>query len=99
MGRIANIYADHVIVTDDNPRTEDPARIRSEIIVACPTARNVPDRRDAIEEGIRSLKDGDILVVAGKGHEEGQVIGTETVAFNDKKVIQKIISSLGGVNV
>lgn len=99
MGRIANIYADHVIVTDDNPRTEDPAKIRSEIIVACPTARNVPDRRDAIEEGIRSLKDGDILVVAGKGHEEGQVIGTETIAFNDKKVIQKIISSLGGVNV
>ncbi len=99
MGRIANIYADHVIITDDNPRTEDPARIRSEIIVACPTARNVPDRQDAIEEAIRELKDGDILVVAGKGHEEGQVIGTETIAFNDKKVIQKIISTLGGVNV
>jgi len=99
MGRIANTYADHVIVTDDNPRNEDPSDIRAEIIVACPNARNVPDRFDAIDEGIRSLQTGDVLVVAGKGHEQGQVVGAQTIPFHDKTVVQKIVNSLGGVNV
>lgn len=99
MGRIAGLYADHAIVTDDNPRTEDPARIRAEIIIACPEAKNIPDRFDAIEEAIKALKPDDILVVAGKGHEEGQVIGTETIPFNDKAAVQKIVETLGGANV
>lgn len=95
MGRIAGLYADHVIVTDDNPRSEDPARIRAEIIVACPEAQNIPDRHDAIEVAIKGLQSDDILVVAGKGHEEGQVTGTKTVPFNDKSVIQKIVAAEG----
>ena len=99
MGRIAGLYADHAIVTDDNPRTEDPAKIRAEIIIACPEAKNIPDRFDAIEEAIKALKPDDILVVAGKGHEEGQVIGTETIPFNDKTAVQKIVETLGGTNV
>lgn len=99
MGRIANTYADHVIVTDDNPRSEDPAAIRAEIIIACPNARNVPDRFDAIEEAIKGLQQGDVLVVAGKGHEEGQVVGNQTIPFNDKSVVQKIVKSLGGADV
>ena len=99
MGRIAGLYADRAIVTDDNPRSEDPAQIRSEIIVACPDALNIGDRFTAIETAIKALEPEDILVVAGKGHEEGQVIGTETISFNDKNVVQKIVAALGGGNV
>lgn len=99
MGRIAGLYADRAIVTDDNPRTEDPVQIRSEIIVACPDALNIGDRFSAIETAIKALESEDILVVAGKGHEEGQVVGTETISFNDKKAVQQIVSALGGENV
>ena len=98
MGRIAGLYADHAIVTDDNPRTEDPALIRAEIIVACPDALNIGDRYAAIEAAIKELESDDILVVAGKGHEEGQVIGTETIPFNDKKAVLQIVAALGGGN-
>jgi UDP-N-acetylmuramoyl-L-alanyl-D-glutamate--2,6-diaminopimelate ligase len=59
----------------------------------------VPDRRDAIEEAIEGLQEGDVLVVAGKGHEEGQVIKGETIPFNDKAVVQEIINAQGGSNV
>ncbi|MDF2368608.1 UDP-N-acetylmuramoyl-L-alanyl-D-glutamate--2,6-diaminopimelate ligase [Sneathiella sp.] len=99
MGRIAGLYADRAIVTDDNPRTEDPVQIRAEIIIACPDALNIGDRFSAIETAIKALGPEDILVVAGKGHEEGQVIGTETIPFNDKKAVQQIVSKLGGKNV
>ncbi|MFC4272869.1 UDP-N-acetylmuramoyl-L-alanyl-D-glutamate--2,6-diaminopimelate ligase [Sneathiella chungangensis] len=98
MGRIAGLYADRAIVTDDNPRSEDPAEIRAEIIVACPDALNIGDRYAAIEAAIKALGREDILVVAGKGHEEGQVIGNRTIPFNDKKAVQQIVSSLGGGN-
>ena len=99
MGRIAGLYADRAIITDDNPRTEDPSQIRAEIIVACPDALNIGDRFAAIETAIKALGPEDILVVAGKGHEEGQVIGTETIPFNDKKAVQQIVASMGGENV
>ncbi len=99
MGRIAGLYADRAIVTDDNPRNEDPVQIRAEIIVACPDALNIGDRFTAIETAIKALGPEDILVVAGKGHEEGQVIGTEAIPFNDKTAVQQIVSVLGGENV
>lgn len=96
MGRIAELYADRIIVTDDNPRTEDAASIRAEIIVACPDAKNIPDRRAAIEMAIADLGPDDILVVAGKGHEEGQIIGKEVIPFNDKHVVEEIVAKTGG---
>lgn len=99
MGRIAGLYADRAIVTDDNPRTEDPVQIRAEIIVACPDALNIGDRFAAIETAIKALGQEDILVVAGKGHEEGQVIGTQTIPFNDKNAVHEIVAALGGENV
>ncbi|MEX0582793.1 MAG: cyanophycin synthetase, partial [Sneathiella sp.] len=98
MGRIAGLYADRAIVTDDNPRTENAALIRADIIVACPEALNIGDRYAAIEAAINELGPDDILVVAGKGHEEGQVIGTQTIPFNDKIAVQQIVAELGGGN-
>lgn len=92
MGRIAALHADRIIVTDDNPRSEDPAKIRAEIIVACPEALNIGDRHAAIEAAIEALGPRDILVIAGKGHEEGQVVGDVTIPFNDKKVVEQIIA-------
>lgn len=83
MGAIAEKYADVVIVTDDNPRGEDPALIRDAILSACSKAENIGGRGDAIAHAVSILKAGDILVVAGKGHEQGQTIGTTTHPFDD----------------
>ena len=68
MGRIANELADDIYVTDDNPRGEDPAMIRRTILQACPGAIEIGDRRDAITQALARLGNGDILMVAGKGH-------------------------------
>ena len=87
MGQIANSLADVVIVTDDNPRTEDPASIRKEIIKHCPKAIEIADRHEAIKYAINNLDKGDILVVLGKGHETYQIYGTEKKYFNDTEVI------------
>lgn len=83
MGKIAAKLADRVIVTDDNPRTENPTFIRSEIMAACPNALEIPDRHDAIVAAIKELNAGDLLVIAGKGHETGQKIGNKVIPFND----------------
>lgn len=83
MGAIAAKYADIAIVTDDNPRSEDPARIRAEILNAAPEAREIGDRRAAIVEAVASLRKGDVLVVAGKGHEQGQIVGKTVYPFDD----------------
>lgn len=83
MGAIATRLADIVIVTDDNPRSEVPETIRSEILAAAPGAIEIGDRRKAIQEAIAMLKAGDTLVVAGKGHEHGQTIGATTLPFSD----------------
>ncbi len=96
MGQIANNYANATIITDDNPRSEDPAPIRQEIKAACPEASVIGDRRHAITEGIKLLEKGDILLVAGKGHESGQIIGDQVLPFNDKEVITEIVKSIGG---
>ncbi|MBS9720926.1 UDP-N-acetylmuramoyl-L-alanyl-D-glutamate--2,6-diaminopimelate ligase [Tianweitania sp. BSSL-BM11] len=83
MGEIATRLADVVIVTDDNPRSEVPADIRAAILEAAPGATEIGDRRRAIHEAVAMLQSGDTLIIAGKGHEEGQTIGTETMPFSD----------------
>ena len=83
MGAIAAEKADVVIVTDDNPRSEDPATIRAEILAAAPGATEIGDRGEAIRTAIMMLEAGDALVLAGKGHETGQIIGERTYPFSD----------------
>jgi UDP-N-acetylmuramoyl-L-alanyl-D-glutamate--2,6-diaminopimelate ligase len=83
MGAIAARLADAAIVTDDNPRSEDPAAIRAEILAAAPSALEIGDRRAAIQAGIAMLADGDALMIAGKGHETGQIVGARTLQFSD----------------
>lgn len=96
MGAAAEKYADAVIVTDDNPRSEDPASIRREALKGCPGAREIGDRAEAMKTAIAKLQAGDALIVAGKGHEQGQTIGNETRPFSDKDEAIKAAKSLGG---
>lgn len=86
MGRIAVEKADRVIITDDNPRSEDPASIRAQILAAAPGAEEIGDRAEAIRAAVRDLKAGDLLVIAGKGHETGQIVGATTLPFSDHEV-------------
>ncbi|MEM9027423.1 MAG: UDP-N-acetylmuramoyl-L-alanyl-D-glutamate--2,6-diaminopimelate ligase [Pseudomonadota bacterium] len=83
MGRIAAQAADVAIVTDDNPRGEIPAAIRAEILAAAPGAREVGDRRDAIATAITAARQGDVILIAGKGHETGQIVGEDVLPFSD----------------
>lgn len=89
MGKIANNLADIVIITDDNPRFESPEDIRSEIILNCPKALNISDRKDAIYKAISLIKPDDFVVVIGKGHEDYQIYGNEIKHFSDKETILK----------
>lgn len=91
MGRIACDLADQVIVTDDNPRGEDPALIRAQIIAACASAREVGDRAKAIRQAMASLETGDILIVAGKGHETGQTVNGVVLPFDDGEEIRRAL--------
>ena len=91
MGQAAARLADLAIVTDDNPRSEDPASIRSAILAACPQALDIGDRAQAIAEGLEALRPGDVLAVAGKGHEQGQTIGKVVVPFDDVGVVQRLV--------
>lgn len=90
MGKVASRWADAVIVTDDNPRSEDPAAIRAEILAGCPGAREVGGRAHAIAAGLNALRPGDVLAVAGKGHEQGQTIGGDVVPFDDVAVVRSL---------
>ncbi|HYD28761.1 UDP-N-acetylmuramoyl-L-alanyl-D-glutamate--2,6-diaminopimelate ligase [Brevundimonas sp.] len=83
MGEIAGRLADVAIVTDDNPRSEDPAAIRRAVREGCPDAQEIGDRRAAIRHAIAQMRDGDVVVVAGKGHEQGQIVGGVTHPFDD----------------
>ncbi|WP_201833315.1 UDP-N-acetylmuramoyl-L-alanyl-D-glutamate--2,6-diaminopimelate ligase [Microvirga zambiensis] len=96
MGRIAHDKADVVIVTDDNPRSEDPASIRAEVLKGAPGAREIGDRAQAIRTAVRELQTGDILVVAGKGHETGQIIGDRTLPFSDHDEVRAAIAERQG---
>ncbi|MAZ76113.1 MAG: UDP-N-acetylmuramoyl-L-alanyl-D-glutamate--2,6-diaminopimelate ligase [Micavibrio sp.] len=93
MGKIADDLSDVVVVTDDNPRSEDAALIRREILTACPDAKEIGDRADAIAWCVSHLQEGDVLLVAGKGHEEGQIIGGKVEPFNDVEEVEKSIKA------
>jgi len=95
MGEIAHRQADRVIVTDDNPRSEEPAAIRAAIIAAAPGATEIGDRAEAIRAGISGLQKGDVLVIAGKGHETGQIVGGKTLPFSDHEAVAKVLKELG----
>ena len=86
MGAIAEELADLVIVTDDNPRSEDPAEIRRAVMSGCPGATEIADREAAIFHGVEQLRAGDSLLIAGKGHETGQTVGDVVHPFDDREV-------------
>lgn len=86
MGEIAQQHADKVIVTDDNPRTEAADEIRKEVLVGCENAKEIADRKQAIAKAVQSLGKGDVLLIAGKGHENYQIIGTGKLPFDDSLV-------------
>ena len=96
MGAVAVKLADDVIVTDDNPRTEDAAVIRSEILAAAKGAREIGDRALAIRTAVADLKTGDVLVLAGKGHETGQYVMGEVLPFSDREQAIQAATALGG---
>lgn len=93
MGAVAGRLADMAIVTDDNPRTEDAAAIRREVMAGAPDASDIGGRRQAIAEGLSRLKAGDVMVVAGKGHEQGQTVGTTVLPFDDVSVIRELANA------
>lgn len=95
MGAAAAAEADTVIVTDDNPRSEDPASIRCEVMDGAIGALEIGDRAKAIAEGARMLKDGDVLLIMGKGHETGQIVGGRTLPFDDAEVARGAAAKLG----
>lgn len=88
MGEAGARHADVVIITDDNPRTEDPALIRKAVLAGVPGGKDIAGRAKAIRTAIDMMKAGDVLLVAGKGHEEGQTIGTQTVPFSDHAAVE-----------
>ena len=96
MGEAAASNADVVIVTDDNPRNEDAAAIRRQALAGAPGAREIADRAEAIRVAIAALGKGDVLVIAGKGHETGQIVGSEVRPFSDREEAIRAAQSLGG---
>jgi UDP-N-acetylmuramoyl-L-alanyl-D-glutamate--2,6-diaminopimelate ligase len=96
MGKAAADHADLVFVTDDNPRSEEPAAIRAAILQACPQAREVGDRAEAILRGVDALAPGDALLIAGKGHESGQIVGDVVYPFDDVEQASLAIAALEG---
>ena len=88
MGAIAARHADKVIVTDDNPRNEQPEKIRAAILAAAPGASEIGDRREAIRRSVAALERGDVLLIAGKGHESGQIVGDRVLEFSDHDEVE-----------
>jgi UDP-N-acetylmuramoyl-L-alanyl-D-glutamate--2,6-diaminopimelate ligase len=95
MGEAAARCADRLIVTDDNPRSEDPALIRKAILSGAPHAEDIGDRREAIRAAVSGLGRGDILLIAGKGHETGQTIGEEVLPFSDQEEARRALAAAG----
>jgi len=95
MGRIASDLADRAILTSDNPRSEDPQAIIDDVLAGAPELEVEPDRRAAIELALSAARDGDVVVVAGKGHEQGQEIAGETHPFDDRAVAREVLRKLG----
>ncbi|MGI9482508.1 MAG: UDP-N-acetylmuramoyl-L-alanyl-D-glutamate--2,6-diaminopimelate ligase [Hyphomicrobiales bacterium] len=95
MGAAAAKYADLAYITDDNPRTEEPALIRKAVLEGCPDAVEIGDRREAIFHVVAQGNEGDIILIAGKGHEPGQTIGTKTIPFSDHDEVLAAIAARG----
>src|SRR6185295_297726 len=93
MGAIAAENADHIIVTDDNPRSENPATIRAAILAAAKGATDIGDRSEAITAGIAALQPGDALLIAGKGHEIGQIVGVKVLPFSDHDAVAAALAA------
>ena len=98
MGEIAGLWSDLAILTSDNPRTEDPLQILSEIEIgiqktACPYTK-IPDRREAVYEAIKRAEKGDVVLIAGKGHENYQIVGTEKFHFDDREIALEALQHL-----
>ena len=96
MGQAAAENADMVIVTDDNPRSEDPASIRAAVLGGAPEAMEVGDRAEAILRGVDALEPGDALLIAGKGHETGQIVGDDVLPFDDVEQASVAVAALDG---
>ncbi len=96
MGRAAAEHADLVFVTDDNPRSEDPAQIRAMLLEGCPEAIEVGDRAEAILRAVDALQPGDVLLIAGKGHETGQIVGDDVFPFDDAEQASVAVAALDG---
>ena len=96
MGAIGCRLADAMIVTDDNPRSEDPALIRAAVRGVCPAGIEIADRREAIRAAVSGLQKGDVLVIAGKGHEQGQIVGTQILPFDDAEETRTAIRLADG---
>ena len=99
MGQIAQRHADDIFVTDDNPRNEEPEKIRKAILIACPEAVEIPDRAEAILTAIDKMREGDVLLIAGKGHETGQVMGDDILPFDDREFASTSLRILKGEKV
>jgi UDP-N-acetylmuramoyl-L-alanyl-D-glutamate--2,6-diaminopimelate ligase len=96
MGQIADELADEIFVTDDNPRSENPAAIRAAVLAACPRGHEIGDRAEAIRGAAAALRRRDALVIAGKGHESGQIVGDVVRPFDDVEVAREAVASLAG---
>ncbi|HLF21278.1 MAG TPA: cyanophycin synthetase, partial [Aestuariivirga sp.] len=92
MGAIVAKLADIAYVTDDNPRSEDAAQIRKEVMAACPGGIEIGGRAEAIRAAVDALQSGDVLLVAGKGHEEGQIVGKTVIPFSDHEAVRAAIA-------
>ena len=93
MGAIAAENADEVIVTDDNPRSENPQNIRAAILAEAKGATDIGDRAEAIRAGIAALQPGDALLIAGKGHETGQIVGDKVLPFSDHEAVAAALAA------
>jgi UDP-N-acetylmuramoyl-L-alanyl-D-glutamate--2,6-diaminopimelate ligase len=89
MGEVAARLSDLVIITDDNPRSEDPAAIRRAMLEGAPGATEIGDRREAIAAAVGMARNGDIVLIAGKGHEQGQIVGEHVLEFDDVTVARE----------
>jgi UDP-N-acetylmuramoyl-L-alanyl-D-glutamate--2,6-diaminopimelate ligase len=95
MGAIATENADDVIITDDNPRGENPGLIRAAILAAAKGAKEIGDRAEAIGNAIAGLGEGDVLLIAGKGHETGQIVGDRVLPFSDHEAVAQALEQRG----
>tara|TARA_Y100000768_G_C23956349_1_gene673009 strand:+ start:77 stop:1504 length:1428 start_codon:yes stop_codon:yes gene_type:complete len=93
MGLIANKYAGRVYITDDNPRTENPNKIRKNILKYCPRGKEISDRKKAILRAIKDIKYKEILIIAGKGHENLQILNNKKIKFSDYKIVKEILNN------